>query len=185
MRSRDDEPSERHSHVEVVIPTMEIVEESTNQSVLPSQRGLESKQDSVSKDSEEVEKNSASLIEIDNGENKAAKEVGNGNEESSEKPDKLVGKEKTKYWPEQTQSFGSGPSAAANISQAVAPKHKRFDSEEPAVKELVEFVPRTEVAPSEDKDEDSDSDAPEVVQKHDAQERARRSALAASKAAEE
>jgi U3 small nucleolar RNA-associated protein 16 len=68
-------------------------------------------------------------------------------------------------------------------SKTPKPKHKRFDSEEPAAGEFDQVV--EEETKVEEEDESSDDDAPEVVAKHDAQERATVTARSTAKAVKE
>jgi U3 small nucleolar RNA-associated protein 16 len=191
LRNKDEEHFERHSHFEVVIPVKEIVRESKESSISSSKRKSTGKRNPMSKSPREdagSENEGEDLPEIEHTAEKKMKEAVEGEKVprfSGKKPDKVGRRKMANVSSKQTQTRDEVSSRAINSSKDVAPKHKRFGSEDLATEEVSDLVPTTEVAPSEDEDEDSDDDAPEVVEKHDAQERARTAARIASKAAEE
>lgn len=191
MRNKDEEHFEKYSHLEVVIPVKEIVRESTERSVSLSKRESTGKRNPMSKSPREVagsENESEDLPETDHTAEKTMKEAVEDKKAprlSGKKPDKVEHRKLANTSSKQTQTRDGESSRAMNSSKAVAPKHKRFGSEDSAIEEVSDLVPTAKVASSEDEDEDSDDDAPEVVEKHDAQERARAAARIASKAAEE
>lgn len=190
LRNKDEEHSESHSNFAVVIPVSDLPLEVTATKV-SSQGKAKTKSPSSGKNSE------SSVLEIADSQEQDDESVGKkSNEEATAKQEKehtkapvtsTGGRNTSKRGKKSVSSPKTSElksSKAVNGSTPLTSKHKRFGSEEPVIEEALEAT-RTEVDPSEDDDEDSDDDAPEVVETHDAQEKARTAARSAAKAAEE
>jgi hypothetical protein len=189
VREKDEPHFERHTHIAVEIPVRDITQNDApmwtapekikpkrklvvTEDILPDSHvnGLDSGNDEEAEndilrpiDQREIEE--ATLSQENQGKTIAKQEGSkNGGFKSRRK-----------------KNSSPMPAKAANISNVIKPKHKRFGSEEPAAEELgmvVEEVPRVE----EQEESSDDDDAPEVVATHDAEKKARVTARTAAKA---
>lgn len=191
LRNKDEEHFERHSHFEVEIPVKEIASKSTERSISSSKGKSTDKWDPVSKSPGEAARTESEGEDLPDGDHTAENATKEAFED--EKSLRLSGKisnsighrEMANTSSKQAQRRDEKSSTVVKSSKAVTPKHKRFGSEDLAVEEVSDLAPAPEIVSSEDSDNKSDDDAPEVVEKHDAQERARTAVRIASKAAEE
>jgi U3 small nucleolar RNA-associated protein 16 len=191
VREKDEPQFERHPHIAVEIPVRDITQDNTPMWTAPEQeksKGKSSLTEDKSSNPQAQEKDTQDGEEPEEGHilspvaQEAVKEDATL-PDASEKTSRERGRKmKTSSKPHKTVKLIPDV-RVMDTSKTVKPKHKRFDSEEPAAEEPIQVV--EEEAKVEEEDESSDDDAPEVVATHDAQERAIVTARNATKAAEE
>jgi hypothetical protein len=192
VREKDESQFERHSHIAVEIPVMDIAQDNTSMQTAPEQ--------GIFKEKRSWAEDKPSNSEFHGEDNQNEEEPEDGHRPSpmakeavdedatlleiSEKTSRERGRhKKVGSKPESSTKLTAEPVKVADASKTAKPRHKRFDSEEPAVEEFDQVV--EEEAKVEEEDKSSDDDAPEVVATHDAQEKAMVTARSAAKAVEE
>jgi len=191
MREKDEPQFERHSHIAVEIPMMDITQDNIPMQTAPEQgmfKGKRSLAENKPSNSEVQGKDNQNHEEPEEGlpPSPMAKEAIDEDAtllETSEKASRERGRhKKVGSKPESNTKLTMEPVKVVDASKTAKPKHKRFDSEEPAAEEFEQVV---EEEAKVEEDESSDDDAPEVVATHDAQEKALSMAHNAAKAVEE
>jgi hypothetical protein len=192
VREKDEQHFERHTHIAVEIPVRDITQDDTpmwtalEQGKTKSKRALAEDTSSNpevhekdNEDGDESEKGLASspVAQI------AVEEAASSQDISEKTVAAQQQSKKVGFKPKRKKNSSPLPVIAATGSDTTKPKHKRFNSEEPAAEEFDLVV--KEGARVEEADERSDDDAPEVVATHDAQEKAMVTARSAAKAVEE
>lgn len=188
VREKDEQHFERHTPLAVEITVRDITQGSTPMWTAPEQGKRAFAEDKPS-NSEVQGKDNQNGEEPEEGHPPspmAEEAVGEDATlpDTSEKTLRERGRKmKTSSRPERTMKLTPEPVRVMDASKTPKPKHKRFDSEEPAAGEFSQVV--EEETKFEEEDESSDDDAPEVVATHDAQERATVTARSAAKAVKE
>jgi hypothetical protein len=192
VRERDEQQFERHTHITVEVPVRDIAQNNTPMWTAPKQgkfkgkRSLAGDKPSNSEVQGKDNQNGEGLEEGHPPSPMAKEAIGEDvtSPDTSEKTLRERGrKTKTSSMAERTMKLTPEPVRVMDTSKTVKPKHKRFDSEEPAAEEPTLVV--EEEAKVEEDGESSGDDAPEVVATHDAQEKAVVTARSAAKAVEE
>jgi hypothetical protein len=189
VREKDEPQFERHSHIVVEIPVRDITQDNTPMWTAPEQglfRGKRALAEDKPSNSEVQGKNNQNGEEPegDHRPSPVAKEAMSEDATfpgASGKTSRERGRQKeVSSKPKRDSKLTMEPVKVVDASKNAKPKHKRFDSEEPAAEELDQVVEGQ--ARVEKEDESSDDDAPEVVATHDAQEKAIITARNAAKA---
>jgi len=191
VREKDEQHFERHTHIAVEIPVRDITQDNTPMWTAPEQRKPKGKRalaedtstnpkvhEKDNEDGDKSEKGQASSHVA-----QVAIEEATSSQDISEKTVAARQQRKKVGFKPKKKNLSPLPAIAAIGSDTTKPKHKRFNSEEPAAEDFDLVV--KEGARVEEADESSDDDAPEVVATHDAQEKATVPARSAAKAVEE
>jgi U3 small nucleolar RNA-associated protein 16 len=192
VREKDEEHFERHTHIAVEIPVRDITQDNAPMWAAPEQGKFKGKR--------VLAEDKPSNPEVQEGDNQNGDEPEEGRslspvpQEAADEVALLHGtsgktlrergrRMKAGSRLERNMKLTPEPIKVADTSKTAKPKHKRFDSEEPAAEEFDQVV--KDEAEVEEEDESSDDDAPEVVATQDAQEKAIVTARSAAKAVEE
>ncbi len=187
-RERDEQQFDRHAHIAVEIPVRDIVQGDTPARTTSEQgkakKGTLAEDTTIPEVQGKDNQNDDELEECQTPHavaQEAFDEVTSLPEKSKDNMTKRVRRKKVDSKSIRNKKSSPAP-VNASVSNTTKPKHKRFDSEEPATEEFDRLVEEPKV---EAEDESSDDDAPEVVATHDAQEKAKNTARSAAKAVEE
>lgn len=191
VREKDEQPFEKHTHFAVEIPVRDILPDDTPMWTAPKQGKSMRKRVLPEDTSSSPDIHGKDNQENDNPEENQASDpvvqvVVEDNTSSQDKFEKAVAererRERVGSKSKRKKDSGPVPVQAASTSNTIHPKHKRFDSEEPAAEEFALVIKEGDNV--EEEVENSDDDTPEVVATHDAQERVTVTARSAARAVE-